>query len=98
MAFSKMEPFGSTSDYFRTGIIASTLINLKRDPRKGKPVKPEDFVPRIRAAPSQAASGLDDASARAALSAVFPSAKAKKQNAGKHKLRDQGRKRNGAPS
>ena len=29
----------------RFGLLASLLVNIHRDPKKGKPVKPEDFFP-----------------------------------------------------
>jgi hypothetical protein len=41
-----LEPFGEYTEYLRTGIVASTLINLqlKKDSKK---VSPFDFIPEV---------------------------------------------------
>lgn len=43
-----MEPFGEERADLRAGIIASTIANANRDPkRRRKPYKPEDFMPKF---------------------------------------------------
>lgn len=50
MVVEKVQPFGEAADYFRAGIIASTIANANRDPKKiPQPFKPEDFIPKLKA-------------------------------------------------
>lgn len=45
MAYSRIEPFGSEADFYRSGIIASTLANCYRDKKKKpNPFEPQDFM------------------------------------------------------
>lgn len=45
IAYASIEPFGDMRADFRAGVIASTLANVNRDPKRGKPTKPIDFMP-----------------------------------------------------
>ena len=44
MAYARLEPFGEDRADLRAGIIASTVANAHRDPKKS-PFKPQDFMP-----------------------------------------------------
>ena len=47
MAYFSMEPWGTETEDWRAGMIASTIANVNRDPKKQKkPFEPKDFVPR----------------------------------------------------
>lgn len=49
--YEQIEPFGEWGDYYRTGIVASLLANIHRDPKKrNKPFAPSDFMPSYEAA------------------------------------------------
>lgn len=41
-----IEPFGEMGNYFRSGIIASTIANVNRQASR-EPFSPWDFVPKI---------------------------------------------------
>lgn len=45
MAFYQLEPFGPERGDLQAGIVASTVANVNRDPKKTKAFKPEDFLP-----------------------------------------------------
>lgn len=46
MAYGQLEPFGPDADAWRAGLIASTIANANRDPRKRrKPFTVQDFMP-----------------------------------------------------
>lgn len=45
MAFYSLEPWGTEAEDVRTGIIASTVANVNRDPKK-KAYKIRDFMPQ----------------------------------------------------
>lgn len=54
-AYENLEPFGEKGDYLRTGILASLLANIHRDPKKKRdPFIPEDFIPAVDAAETKA--------------------------------------------
>ena len=54
MAFFRLEPWGAEVEDWRTGLIAATIANANRDPKKRrKPYEPQDFMPR-RDSPPQA--------------------------------------------
>lgn len=44
-AYAGIEPFGSDTDWLRTGIVASTIANVNRSKKSSKLFKPEDFMP-----------------------------------------------------
>jgi hypothetical protein len=47
MAYFRLEPWGTEPDDIRAGIIASTVANGNRDPkRQRKPFTTEDFMPK----------------------------------------------------
>ena len=49
MAFFSLEPFGNETENWRTGVVASTIANVNRNPkRKPDPYKPKDFMPKRR--------------------------------------------------
>lgn len=50
-AFDRIEPFGEERADLRTGILASTLCNLRG--RKGRRSQPQDFMPRFGGEPSR---------------------------------------------
>ena len=48
MAFYELEPFGPERNDVGAGIVASTIANVNRDPKKRKkPFSPSDFVPQF---------------------------------------------------
>lgn len=50
MAFFSLEPWGTEVEDWRAGLIASTIANSYRDPkRRRKPYEPSDFMPRYEA-------------------------------------------------
>lgn len=46
MAYAELEPFGPPAEFWRAGLIASTLANVNRTKKDQKAFKPEDFMPR----------------------------------------------------
>lgn len=54
MAFFSLEPWGTEVEDWRAGLIASTIANSYRDPkRRRKPYEPSDFMPRYEAPKAQ---------------------------------------------
>ncbi len=48
MAYYEFEPFGEERADLRAGIVASTVANASRDPkRRRNPFRPLDFMPRF---------------------------------------------------
>lgn len=47
VAYNNIEPFGETRDDLRAGIISATIANVNRDPKKGPPFTPQDFMPNF---------------------------------------------------
>lgn len=45
MAYYAIEPFGQYPEYLRAGIVAATIVNVNMG-KKGRRVKPEDFIPK----------------------------------------------------
>jgi len=47
MAFYQLEPWGCEIEDWRAGMIAATIANVNRDPKKQrKPYEPQDFMPK----------------------------------------------------
>lgn len=47
-AYYRLEPFGEERADLRAGIIASTMANTARDPKKhSKPFEPREFMPQF---------------------------------------------------
>lgn len=47
MIYYRLEPFGQDVDWLRAGVIASTIANVNRDPKKQpRPFEPADFIPQ----------------------------------------------------
>jgi len=40
-----LDPWDESRADLRTAIVAATLANINRDPKKGKPFRPVDFMP-----------------------------------------------------
>jgi hypothetical protein len=48
MCYSQLEPWGAERDDLRAAIVASTVANTARDPkRRRKPFAPADFMPKF---------------------------------------------------
>lgn len=48
IAYAQLEPFGEARADLRAGIVASTMANTARDPKKRKkPFEPEEFMPQF---------------------------------------------------
>lgn len=48
MAFAELEPFGEERDDLRAAIVASTVAEVNRNPKKRKqPFTPQDFLPKF---------------------------------------------------
>lgn len=46
-AFSEIEPFGTSADWFRHGDLMALIANIMRDTKKNpRPYKPSDFIPQ----------------------------------------------------
>jgi hypothetical protein len=54
MAYYSLDPWGEERADLRSGIVAATMVNLQRDPRKGKPVSPDAFMPKFGGPPEMA--------------------------------------------
>lgn len=51
MAFYQMEPFGAERGDLQAGIVAATVANVNRDPKKQKkPYSAQDFMPKFQGA------------------------------------------------
>jgi len=49
MAYYSLEPWGAEYDAYERALIASTIANVHRDPKKQKqPFKPEQFMRRFK--------------------------------------------------
>jgi len=47
MAYEQVQPFGDARADVHAGIVAATIANVNRDPkRQKKPFRPQDFMPR----------------------------------------------------
>ena len=66
MAYGQLEPWGEERADLRAGIIASTQANSMRG-KKGKPFKPQDFMPRYEPEDEEATAAMMMAKMRAAL-------------------------------
>lgn len=48
-AFYEIEPFGAEREDLRAGIVASTVANTARNPkRRRRPYRPREFMPNFR--------------------------------------------------
>jgi hypothetical protein len=47
LAYFQLEPFGEERDDLRMGIVASTIANVNRSPKRKKPYEPRDFMPQF---------------------------------------------------
>jgi flagellar basal body rod protein FlgC len=48
MAYYQLEPFGEERDDLRAGIVASTIANANRNPKKrARPFQAKEFMPRF---------------------------------------------------
>jgi hypothetical protein len=56
-AFYEISPFGEERADLRAGVIASTIANVNRDPRKGKSFQPSDFTLKFSSGSGKVASG-----------------------------------------
>lgn len=43
----RLDPWGEERADLRSAIIAATLANINRDPKKGRPFRPVDFMPYV---------------------------------------------------
>lgn len=66
MAYARLEPWGEDRADLRAGIIASTMANSMRG-KKGKPFKPQDFMPKFEPEDEEATAAMLMAKMRAAL-------------------------------
>ena len=44
MAYYMLEPFGAERDNLHAGLVAAMVHNVNRDPKRGKPADPKDFM------------------------------------------------------
>ncbi len=59
-AYYRLEPWGTEVDDYRSGVVASTIANVNRDPKQRRqPFAPEDFVPK-REQPKKEEQSPDD--------------------------------------
>lgn len=67
MAFAELEPFGEERADLRAGIVASTVAEVNRNPKKRKqPFTPQDFLPTFKggAGPDEKEEGEGEAQKR----------------------------------
>jgi hypothetical protein len=57
MLYERLEPYGDKRSDIHCGIIASTIANVNRDPKK-QPYKPSDFMPKFEVQKPQTAEDL----------------------------------------
>lgn len=63
----QLDPWGPELEDHRTGIVASTIANVNRDPKKRpRPYTPDDFTPRFGAAVDDEEPTEEELEARAA--------------------------------
>lgn len=56
MAFDSLEPFGEERADLRAGIVAATVANVNRDPKKQRtPYAPQDFLPKFEGGAGESA-------------------------------------------
>lgn len=55
--YGQAEPFGEDRADLRSGIVASVIANVNRDPKKGRPYRPDDFMPKYGEATKQGGRG-----------------------------------------
>jgi hypothetical protein len=79
MAVYSLDPWGEERADLRSGIIAATMVNLQRDPRKGKPVSPDAFMPKFGGAPEMAPPAAVKDSLLAAFGHMMKKPKPKKE-------------------
>ncbi len=61
-AYFSLEPWGTEVDDWRAGMVASTIANVNRDPKKRrKPYEPKDFIPHRLALPAKEQSAEEQA-------------------------------------
>ena len=58
--FDSLEPIGGERIDLAAGIVAATIANANRDPRKGKAFRPADFMPLSPKPPPATDGGLAD--------------------------------------
>jgi hypothetical protein len=84
-AYFRLEPFGEARADLRAGIIASTVANVHRDPRR-RPLTTRDFMPAFDESDAPAsppgARAHDWRAAKAMLEAAFPPTLAKRGGGG----------------
>ena len=54
LAFFQLEPWGEERADLRAGIIASTIANVNRSPKRKKAYEPKEFMPQFDAEPEDA--------------------------------------------
>ena len=81
MVYASVRPFGPQAAFLRTGILASLTANIHRDPKKGKPFTPQDFMPKPSGRPKAAAPARDFLTA---LKETFAGRIKEKPDAGKN--------------
>jgi len=52
MVYESLEPFGDVRADLRAGIVASTIANVHRDPKRTRSYKPSDFIAMDRSTES----------------------------------------------
>jgi hypothetical protein len=48
IAYYNLEPWGEERADWRAGMVAATIANAHRDPKKHAPFRPADFMPRFQ--------------------------------------------------
>lgn len=68
MAYCRRRPFGERAAWQRHGELMALIANVNRDPKKGPPFKPEDFIPQWQ---TERVSGTDPDLVRGKFMSVF---------------------------
>ena len=65
MAYDRLEPFGPEREDLRAGIVASTIANANRDPKRHRqPYTAEDFMPRYGMVDDEGETDQEDLAAK----------------------------------
>lgn len=72
IAYSHVDPFGEERGDLRAGIIAATIANANRNPKKRpRPFTPADFMPKVNQRPQKVQSWQEQLKIVEMLNAAF---------------------------
>lgn len=78
--YYSLEPFGDERADLRNGILCALIANVNRDPKRGKPSKPTDFMPFYKPAPPKPMGEKGWARLKSFALAMAPKSKRKRED------------------